>query len=57
MPIPVVRDFMDIDPRDIMNKTLTEVPMSELLMAYFRETLEPLKHLPKRRLLKLPSLR
>ena len=46
---PVVRDFMDIDPRDILNKTLNEVPMSELLMAYFRETLDAIKASPEKR--------
>jgi PAS domain S-box-containing protein len=46
---PVVRDFMDIDPRDILNKTLSEVPMSDMLMTYFRETLETIKASPEKR--------
>ncbi len=45
---PVVRDFMDIDPRDILNKTLSEVPMSEQLMAYFREALDTIKASPEK---------
>jgi PAS domain S-box-containing protein len=46
---PVVRDFMDIDPRDILNKTLSEVPMSDMLMTYFRETLDTIKASPEKR--------
>ena len=46
---PVVRDFMDIDPRDILNKTLSEVPMSDMLMTYFRETLDSIKASPEKR--------
>jgi serine phosphatase RsbU (regulator of sigma subunit) len=46
---PVVRDFMDIDPRDILNKTLSEVPMPDLLMTYFRETLDTIKASPEKR--------
>jgi PAS domain S-box-containing protein len=46
---PVVRDFMDIDPRDILNKTLSEVPMAEQLMAYFKETLDTIKASPEKR--------
>ncbi len=46
---PVVSNFMDIDPRDILNKTLNEVPMSEMLKAYFRETLDTIKASPEKR--------
>jgi PAS domain S-box-containing protein len=46
---PVVRDFMDVDPRDILNKTLSDVPMSEILMTYFKEALSTIKTTPEKR--------
>jgi PAS domain S-box-containing protein len=45
---PVVSQFMSIDPRELINKTLNEVPMSEVLLGYFRETLDAIKSYPNK---------
>jgi len=43
---PIVRNFMDIDPKDLINKTLGEISMSEVLMSYFRQTIDSIKTNP-----------
>jgi PAS domain S-box-containing protein len=45
---PVVSNFMDIDPKELLNKTLSEVPMSDLLLSYFRQTIETIKASPSK---------
>jgi PAS domain S-box-containing protein len=45
---PVVRNFMEIDPRDLINKTLSEIPMSDVLLGYFRQTIDAIKSYPNK---------
>jgi PAS domain S-box-containing protein len=45
---PIVCNFMDIDPKDLINKTLNEINMSEILLQYFRETIETVKAYPNK---------
>jgi PAS domain S-box-containing protein len=45
---PVVRNFMNIDPKDLINKTLNEIPLSEVLLAYFRQTIDSIKSYPNK---------
>jgi PAS domain S-box-containing protein len=45
---PIVRNFMDTDPKDLINKTLGEVPMSEVLHSYFRQAIETIKAYPNK---------
>ncbi len=45
---PVVSNFMDIEPKDLINKTLSEISISEVLLAYFRQTLDTIKSYPNK---------
>jgi PAS domain S-box-containing protein len=45
---PVVRNFMDIDPKDLINKTLHEITISEVLLTYFRQTIDTIKSYPNK---------
>jgi len=45
---PVVRSFMSIDPKDLINKTLGELQISDVLQQYFRETIETIKSYPNK---------
>jgi PAS domain S-box-containing protein len=45
---PVVSNFMNIDPKDLINKTLGELHLSEILHQYFRETIENIKAYPNK---------
>jgi PAS domain S-box-containing protein len=45
---PVVSSFMNIDPKDLINKTLTEIGVSEVLHQYFKETIETIKSYPNK---------
>jgi PAS domain S-box-containing protein len=45
---PVVRNFMDIDPKDLINKTLGEIPLSEVLLSYFKQTIDNIKSYPNK---------
>jgi PAS domain S-box-containing protein len=45
---PVVHTFMNIDARDLINKTLAELNISEVLQQYFRETIETIKSYPNK---------
>jgi PAS domain S-box-containing protein len=47
---PIVQSFMGIDPKDLINKTLAEVSMSEVLSSYFRETIDTIKSYPNKTL-------
>lgn len=43
---PVTEDFLGIEVKDLLNKTLNEVSFSEVLFNYFRETIEQIKANP-----------
>ncbi len=43
---PVVSNFLDTKPGNLINKTLNEVPCSEVLFNYFKETMEKIKASP-----------
>ncbi len=45
---PVVSSFMNIDPKDLINKTLGEIRISETLDHYFRETIDTIKSYPNK---------
>jgi PAS domain S-box-containing protein len=45
---PVVRNFMNIDPKDLINKTLSEIPVSEVLQNYFKQTIDTIKAYPNK---------
>ena len=45
---PVVRSFMNIEPKDLINKTLGELHISEVLHQYFQETIETIKSYPNK---------
>jgi len=43
---PMVRNFLAIDPSELINKTLNEINISEQLMNYFRDSIETIKTNP-----------
>jgi PAS domain S-box-containing protein len=45
---PVVRSFMGIDPKDLINKTLGEISVSEVLSSYFKQTIDTIKSYPNK---------
>jgi len=45
---PVVKSFMNIDPKDLINKTLGELQISDALHNYFREAIETIKSYPNK---------
>ncbi|MBN1789769.1 MAG: PAS domain S-box protein [Bacteroidales bacterium] len=45
---PMVRNFMDIDPKDLINKTLSEISVSEVLHSYFKQTIDTIKAYPNK---------
>jgi len=45
---PIVSNFMDIDPKDLINKTLGEIHMSEVLLTYFKHTIDTIKSYPNK---------
>jgi PAS domain S-box-containing protein len=45
---PVVRSFMNIDPKDLINKTLAELEISAMLHQYFKETIDTIKAYPNK---------
>jgi len=45
---PIVRNFMDIDPKDLINKTLAEIKMSEVLHSYFKQSIDTIKAYPNK---------
>jgi PAS domain S-box-containing protein len=45
---PIVHNFMDIDPKDLINKTLSEINISEVLLSYFRQTIDSIKSYPNK---------
>jgi PAS domain S-box-containing protein len=45
---PVVSSFMDIDPKELINKTLSEIPISDVLLSYFRQSIDTIKSYPNK---------
>lgn len=45
---PVVTSFMNISPADLINKTLAEIDISDVLSRYFKETIEAIKAYPNK---------
>ncbi|MBN2482318.1 MAG: PAS domain S-box protein [Bacteroidales bacterium] len=43
---PVVKNFIGIDPSELINKTLQEISCNEKLLQYFKETIETIKSNP-----------
>lgn len=43
---PVTQDYIGIESKDLINRTLNEVEFSEVLFNYFRETIEQIKNEP-----------
>jgi PAS domain S-box-containing protein len=45
---PTVKSFMGIEPKDLINKTLNEITLSDILFNYFRETIDTIKSYPNK---------
>jgi PAS domain S-box-containing protein len=45
---PTVKNFIGIDPKDLINKTLNEISISDILFNYFRETIDTIKAYPNK---------
>jgi PAS domain S-box-containing protein len=45
---PVVEDYFDIPPKDIINKTLNEINIHNVFFNYFKETIEEIKAQPSK---------
>jgi PAS domain S-box-containing protein len=45
---PTVKNFMGMEPKDLINKTLNEITISDILFNYFRETIETIKSYPNK---------
>jgi len=45
---PVVQNFMSIEPKDLINKTLSEISIADVLINYFRQTLDAIKTYPNK---------
>ncbi len=45
---PVVSNFMNIEPKDLINKSLSEIAISPALQQYFRETIDAIKAYPNK---------
>src|SRR5512133_1471435 len=45
---PVVSSFLNMEPKDLINKTLGELHISEVLQQYFKETIENIKSYPNK---------
>lgn len=45
---PIVRNFLQIEPKDIINKMLSEITMSEVLLSYFKQTIDTIKSYPNK---------
>ncbi|MBN2521799.1 MAG: PAS domain S-box protein [Bacteroidales bacterium] len=43
---PIVKNFIGIDPSELINKTLQEIDLNESLCYYFKETIETIKSNP-----------
>jgi serine phosphatase RsbU (regulator of sigma subunit) len=45
---PIVTNFMSIEPKDLINKTIGEINISEVLLSYFKQTIETIKSYPNK---------
>ena len=45
---PIVQSFMNIEPKDLINKTLTEINIAEVLHGYFKQTIDTIKSYPNK---------
>jgi PAS domain S-box-containing protein len=45
---PVVKNFIGIDPNNLINKTLNEITISDVLFNYFKETIDAIKSYPNK---------
>jgi len=45
---PMVKNFLGIEPKDLINKTLNEITISDVLFNYFRETIDTIKSYPNK---------
>jgi PAS domain S-box-containing protein len=45
---PTVKSFLGIEPKDLINKTLNEINISDILFNYFRETIDTIKSYPNK---------
>jgi PAS domain S-box-containing protein len=45
---PTVKQFLNIEPKELLNKTYHEIRMSDMLLGYFRETIEAIKAYPNK---------
>ncbi len=45
---PVVKDYIGIDPKDLINKTLHEINISDVLVNYFKKTINEIKSSPNK---------
>jgi PAS domain S-box-containing protein len=45
---PIVRNFINVDPKDLINKTLNDINLSEILLNYFKETIDTVKLYPNK---------
>jgi PAS domain S-box-containing protein len=45
---PIVSSFMNLDPKDLINKSLSEISISEVLQKYFKETIDAIKSYPNK---------
>jgi PAS domain S-box-containing protein len=45
---PIVSSFMNMDPKDLINKTLNEINISEVLHNYFKQAIDTIKSYPNK---------
>ncbi len=45
---PVVSNFMNIEPKELINKSLSEIAISPALQQYFKETIDTIKSYPNK---------
>ncbi|MBN2275212.1 MAG: PAS domain S-box protein [Bacteroidales bacterium] len=45
---PMVEHFLGIEPKELINKTLNEIEISDVLFNYFRETIDAIKAYPNK---------
>jgi PAS domain S-box-containing protein len=45
---PTVKQFLNAEPKELLNKTYHEIRMSDVLLDYFRETIETIKAYPNK---------
>lgn len=45
---PTVKNFLGIEPKDLINKTLNEITISDVLFNYFKESIDNIKSYPNK---------